>query len=308
MTGIGSETSRAGAGPQGLFAARGGGVEHLPLLREALEKAGSASAEEMRTIVGMPVRLTLEGIASGTGADLLQGQGDRTVAVLDAAGWETKLLVRADRTAVFAIVEILLGSDGSLPPQPQERALSRLDAALAGFYFSALGRGLGAAFADIAATTFALEPPIDEADLEVIAGRMPVIVARYRLEVGGEVLIAIPRSAVEALRKPLSQPPAKAEPRPDPGWSQQIRKQLTRADVTLTAILDERPGILAEVFSLATGQIVELEATPQSRVRVECNGEPLIWCELGKSNGVYTLRVDGFIDREQEFMDDILAA
>ena len=30
-----------------------------------------------------------------------------------------------------------------------------------------------------------------------------------------------------------------------------------------------------------------------------------MWCQLGKSNGVYTLRVDSFVDREQEFMDDI---
>ena len=53
---------------------------------------------------------------------------------------------------------------------------------------------------------------------------------------------------------------------------------------------------------------LELEATPQSRVRVESNGERLMWCDFGKSNGVYTLRVDSFVDREQEFMDDILVA
>jgi flagellar motor switch protein FliM len=110
------------------------------------------------------------------------------------------------------------------------------------------------------------------------------------------------------MRQPLSLAPAKAEARPDPGWAQQIRNQLTRADVTLTAILEERPGLLGEVLGLAVGQVIDLEATPQSRVRVECNGEALIWCDLGKSNGVYTLRVDSFVDREQEFMDDILAA
>jgi flagellar motor switch protein FliM len=42
-------------------------------------------------------------------------------------------------------------------------------------------------------------------------------------------------------------------------------------------------------------------------MRVECNGERMLWCHLGKANGVYTLRVDGFVDREQEFMEDILA-
>jgi flagellar motor switch protein FliM len=311
MTGAGSATALAGAGLQVLFAAREGGLEQLPLLREALEKTGAACAEEVRGIAGMPLRLALDSIAPGTGADMLQGQGDRAIAVLDAAGWETKLLVRADRNAVFAIVEALLGGDGSQPAQAPERALSALEMGVAELFFAALARSLAAAFADTAATSVKVEPAIDEADLEAIAGKMSVAIAKYRLDAparGGEVLIAIPRSALEALRKPLSQAPAKAALRPDPGWAQQIRKELTRADVTLTAILEERPGLLAEVFGLAAGQIIELEATPQSRVRVECNGEPLIWCDLGKSSGVYTLRVDSFIDREQEFMEDILAA
>jgi hypothetical protein len=36
-------------------------------------------------------------------------------------------------------------------------------------------------------------------------------------------------------------------------------------------------------------------------VRVECNGERIIWCDLGKSNGVYTLRVDAFVDQPPTF-------
>jgi flagellar motor switch protein FliM len=43
-------------------------------------------------------------------------------------------------------------------------------------------------------------------------------------------------------------------------------------------------------------------------MRLECNGERLMWCHLGKAQGKYTLRVEGPIDREQEFMDDILAS
>ncbi len=311
MTGAGSETARAGAGLQGLFGVPQDRLEQLPLLREALEKTGSACVEEVRGIAGMPLRLALESIGPGSGADMLQGQGDRAIAVLDAAGWETKLLVRADRNAVFAIVEAMLGGDGSQPAQAPERALSALEIGVARLFFAALAQSLAATFVAIAATPFTVEPAIDEADLEAIAGKMSVAIAKYHLDAparGGEVLIAIPRSALEALRKPLSQAPAKPPSRPDPGWTQQIRNQLTRADVTLTAVLEERPGLLAEVFGLAAGQIIELEATPQSRVRVECNGEPLIWCDLGKSNGVYTLRVDSFVDREQEFMDDILAA
>jgi flagellar motor switch protein FliM len=308
MTGASAERSLTGESLQELFAPRGGGVERLPLLREVMEKAASACTEEVRTLIGMPLRLGLDRLGSGTGADMLQGKGDRALAVLDAPGWESKLLVRADRAAVFGIVETMLGSDCSQPPHVPERALTPLDVALAEFYFGALSRGLATAFAEVAATTFSIDPPMDQMDLEGLVGNMPVAIAGYRLDVGGELLVAIPNAALEAMRQPLSLAPAKAEARPDPGWAQQIRHQLTRADVTLTAILEERPGLLGEVLGLAVGQVIDLEATPQSRVRVECNGEALIWCDLGKSNGVYTLRVDSFVDREQEFMEDILAA
>src|SRR5262249_32715413 len=146
----------------------------------------------------------------------------------------------------------------------------------------------------------------EDIDFDRIESDQAVVIARYRLEIlgrSGEVQVAIPHAALGALRKVLSQAAPKAEAQPDPGWTQHIRKEVTRAQVTLTAILDERPGLLAEVLNLEVGQIVELQATAQSRVRVECNGERLMWCDFGKSGGAYTLRFDSFVDREQEFMD-----
>jgi flagellar motor switch protein FliM len=295
---------------QGLFRAARGGIEQLPALRQALEQMGSACIEELRRIAAMPFRLTLEGVEAGTFEGLLGSGGvGEAIAMLEASAWEAQLFVCADRTAVFAIVEAMLGGDGSQPPFTAERALSGLEADLAGVFFGAVAKGLAASFAPIAASPFCVAANGDEVDVEAM-GPAPVVVARYRLEVmerGGAVLIAIPQSTLEMLRKPLTNGIAIAAPKPDPGWSQQIRKEVTRANVTLTAILDERMGLLAEVLNLAVGQIIELNATPQSRVRVECNGESMALCDLGKSNGIYTLRVDSFIDREQEFMDDILA-
>jgi flagellar motor switch protein FliM len=72
-------------------------------------------------------------------------------------------------------------------------------------------------------------------------------------------------------------------------------------------VLDEQLIPLEDIANLRVGQTLQLRASAQSRVRVECNGEPLLWCQLGKSNGAYTLRVDGPIDRDEEFMNDILA-
>ena len=312
MTASGTQSTLTRESLQGLFGAAQGGLERLPMLRQALEQTGQACAEEIRNVAATPLRLTLQGIDPGTvGEVLVPGRGDRAIAVLDASGWEAQLFACADQDAVFAIVEAMLGGDGSQPAHAGDRALSRIETDVAALFFASIARGLAAAFEPIAASPFSVAATADAIDFDSIGLEHAVVVAKYRLDAlgrGGEVRVAIPQSALNALRKPLSQAAPKDTPRPDPRWARHIQKEVTRSNVTLTAILDERPGLLAEVFSLEVGQIVELQATPHSRVRVECNGERLIWCDLGKSNGVYTLRVDAFVDREQEFMEDILAA
>lgn len=293
---------------QALFSPSQGGFERLPLLRQALEQAGLAWTEDVRTLTELPLRLTLTGVDGATVGDLLpENAGEVALALLAAPEWTTRLFAFADRAAAFTIVEALLGGDGSQPRHTADRPLTDIESGVAGVFFASAARALTQSFAAVAASTFAVDP--EDIDLEAVDRDEAVVVAHYRLdapEPAGTLSIAIPQVAVGALRSALSEAP-KAPAEVDQGWAQHIQKQVTRSSVTLTAILDEQPGLLAEVFDLKIGQVIALQATPRSRVRVECNGERLMWCELGKSNGVYTLRVDAFVDHEQEFMDDILA-
>ena len=59
--------------------------------------------------------------------------------------------------------------------------------------------------------------------------------------------------------------------------------------------------------ALKVGGILELQATTRTRVRLECNAEPLFWCSLGQGEGFYTLRIDESVSQEQEFIDDVLS-
>ena len=69
-----------------------------------------------------------------------------------------------------------------------------------------------------------------------------------------------------------------------------MQSEVTRAHVVVSAVLDERMGDLGEVAQFKVGHVLELNATAHGRVRLECNGERLMWCHLGKSQGKYTLR------------------
>jgi flagellar motor switch protein FliM len=256
--------------------------------------------------------VALAGVESGTAADLLGPySGKGMVAVLHAAQWNARLVAVADQGLVFSIVETMLGSDGTQPAYQADRPFTRVEKSVAGVFFRRLAASLERAFADVAETPIAVESIEDEIEYDVLGSPSnSVVAATFGVEAmggGGQMRVAVTRAALNPLRQALARVPAKEAPAADARWSQQIQNEVSRAYVMLTAVLDERMGMLGEVADFRVGQIVEFNATAHGRVRLECNGERLMWCHLGKSQGKYTLRVDEMVDREQEFMDEILA-
>jgi flagellar motor switch protein FliM len=300
-------------GVQGLFSRSASPIEQLPMLRVAFERVAAALIEQLRGLMTAQPQVVFQAIEGGTAEQILSPhEGVGVLGMLSAPKWDTQVVVVAQGAAVFAVLEMILGGDGSEPPTQVERPFSKIEVRIAGLLFERLASALAASFAPIAETPFVFGGTVDKLDFDAI-GRpaSPVVSARLQIEVSGragDVWIVIPAAALEPMRKTLSMPPAKPAAKADPRWSQQIQNEVTRASVTLSAVLDECPGLLGDISTLHPGQIIELGTTAHSRVRVECNNARLLWCHLGKSNGVYTLRVDAFVDREQEFMDDILAS
>jgi flagellar motor switch protein FliM len=312
MSGAAHRAERSRDNLAELFAGSSNLVERLPMLRVVLDQAAAQCTEDLAGVTEQPPQLILEGIESGAAVDLLGAHdGKSAVGVLHAPAWNARLVVSAERRAVYSIVETMLGGDGSQPPYAEDRLLSRVEVRVVAAFIERLSKALEAAFSGIADTAFAVEAISNEIDYDVIGRRHgPIAAGRFRLEAaggGGEILVAMPHAALNPLRQALSRLPVKAPPKADDRWSKQIQNEITRTHIMLTAVLDERAGTLGEVAAFQVGQVVELNATAHGRVRLECNGERLMWCHLGKSQGKYTLRVDQLVDREQEFMDDILS-
>ncbi|HVY43140.1 MAG TPA: FliM/FliN family flagellar motor switch protein [Hyphomicrobiaceae bacterium] len=312
MTPTGTPAKLDGEALKAIFSAAFDRVDRLPALQTALERAASICSDQMRDVADPPPELVLSGIESGTAAHMLAAHEDASVVgVLNVAQWSTRLLLSADRRSVFSIVEMSLGGDGAQSPYDADRNFSKIEQRIAAAFFAKMAEAFDQAFAPIAKAAFVVDGASDRIDFDVIGRRnTAVIVARFLLRVWGregELLLVIPKAAIDPMRQVLGRPVVEEPRRTDPGWSSQIRDEITRTSVALSAVLDERLATLEEIANLTVGQILQLNATPQTRVRVECNGEPLLWCQLGKSNGVYTLRVEEPIDRDQEFMNDILA-
>ena len=312
MSGASARTENGPDSLAELFTGSSNFVERLPMLRVAFERTAIVCTEDLAATTEQAPQVTLVGIESGTAVDLLGAHDNQSaIGVLHAAKWNARLIACADRGAVFALVETMLGGDCSHQAQAPDRPLSRIEIGVAGAFFERVAKALESAFAGVADSAFAVESAAGEIDYDVIGRENdPVVVAKFGLEVAGrngEFLIAVTRAALNPLRQVLGRTPAKEAPAADARWSQQMENEITRAHVMLTAVLDERMGTLGEVAGFEIGQVVELNATARGRVRLECNGERLLWCHLGKSQEKYTLRVDEHVDREQEFMNEILS-
>lgn len=297
---------------QSLFGGASASLDRLPMFRAVFERAASACAQELRAFAINPPQLTVASLESGTAADAFAQHDAAIVAsVLHAGGWNTRLLISARRSAVFAIVEMMLGGDGSQPAYAGKRPFSKIETRIAVAFFERFAKALGASVAAVAATQFTLDAAGSAIDFDAIGGRTTAVFSvRLNLDAlgrSGEIVIAVPQSAIVPMRQAFSRISSKDALQPDPRWAQQIEREITKANVTLKAVLDERSMRLGEISDLRVGQVLELKATPRTRVNLECDGERLILCQFGKSSGVYTLRVDEFVDREQEFMNDILS-
>ncbi len=298
---------------EGLFAGPQDLVERLPMLRTIFQKTASSWAEQLRGISATAPDVVLVGVESGPPETMIASTANQAVAcVIEAPKWNARLIICAEYEFVFTVVEMLLGGDGSEPVQMADRPLTRTELGIAQVAFEQFGNALEQGFSVVAPAVFQVGPAAARVSYDVL-GRLtvPLVAAKFHmfaLGLGGAITLMMSQSVLSPMRNELSRTAGPESVRPDPAWSQKIQSEVSRANVDLVAVLDEQELTLADVARFNVGQVLRLSAAPDTVVRVECNGERLINCEIGKSSGVYALRVRDFVDQEREFMNDILAS
>ena len=293
-----------------LLDAAGLSLDRLPMLHVIFDRMATYCADGLRHLAASPSYYSLSHVESGRIGDLLEMYEANAVAgVFHVPVWDSHIIAGFDRDFVFTMVEVLFGADGTEPPVHDERSFSNIEIRIAQALFDQVGKALQASFALITEAQFKFERIETRMDFAVIGRRNNMAVAaKFLLQAlnrGGEMFIIIPQAALTPMRQTLARVSTESTAR-DPGWTKQIRTEVKKTEVKLRAVLEEHPSTLEEVANFQVGQVLHLQATPRSRVKLESNDQPLFWCHLGQSEGYYTLRVDDFIDQEQEFVDDVI--
>ena len=287
-------------------------IDQLPLLPVILDRVGTHLAERLRNLSSALPHVTVNDLTTARIGDTLDSYEMRAVTGLFyAVGWEAPVIVGFDRDFVYSAVEMLLGGDGSEPPVEEERNLSSVEVQISQFIFEEVGTALQLAFAGISNPRFRLERTETRMDFAG-AGRRnnQAVVAKFILQAinrGGEMFVIIPQSALLPMRQALARiTPVDSEP-VDSVWTRQMTEEVQRASVTIRAVAETRALTLGDVANLKVGQIVKLQATANSRIKVESAEQPLFWAYLGQNDGCHTLCIDETFDQQREFINDVLA-
>ncbi|MFC1460403.1 flagellar motor switch protein FliM [Microvirga arabica] len=286
-------------------------LDRLPMLHVIFDRMTTSCAEHLRHMAASPMYYSLSGLESGRVTEILEIYEANAVAgIFHAPEWDSHILIGFDRDFIYTMVEVLFGSDGSEAPVEEARGFSTIELRMAQTLFEQVAKALQASFALVADTKFKLERIETRMDFAVIGRRNnQAVAAKFLLQAlnrGGEMFVVIPQSVLNPMRKVLSRVVSSESSGRDPRWMKQIATEVKKTEVTLKAVLEERFLSLGEIADLKVGDVIELQATPRSRVKLEGNNQGLFWCNIGQSEGTYVLKVDEHIDQEKEFLDDVL--
>jgi flagellar motor switch protein FliM len=251
-------------------------------------------------------------MATGRIGDILDAYaGNVVVAVYHAPEWDSRILFGLERKFLFTVIETVFGGDGNELPFEFERPFSTLELRIAQMMCDQAANALKSAFAAISEVSFKFERIETRMDFVSIGrpSNLAVVakIALKALERGGDMLVVIPQSALNPMRQVLARDVSNDVSARDPRWAKQFENEIRRTEVTLRATIEERHFTLADIAGLRVGQVLRLQATPTSRIKLECNDQALFWGQLGQGDGAYTVRIEDLIDQEQQFLDDILA-
>jgi len=299
-------------GPERLLDTTGISIDRMPMLQVIFDRMVAQCAENLRPLCAAPTFFSVTSIGTERIGDILEAyESNVVVAIFQAQAWDSRILIGLDHNLVFTMVETLFGGDGSEPPHTEKRPLSNIELRLSQTLFEMLVKAMQSSVAAVSETVFKFERIETKLDFAVIAPRNTFgVITRINLRIlgrHGEMFVVIPQSALNLIRQDLGRDLSNETVVRDPRWTMQIQDEIYRAEVAVRGIIEEHHFILGDIADLQVGQVLALQATTKSRVKLECNAEPLFWCNLGQDDGFYTLRIDEFIDQDLGFINDVLS-
>jgi len=276
-------------------------VEKMPMLGKLADDIAELTLDAFRTRLSTPVQMRRLDLGVDREEALLErhGRGALT-AILNDPAWDCNIAAIFQPEFVFTLVETMLGADGGDAAFAETRAFSTIERSLVKCFIDGFILGLNRGVSPMHPLELAFEKFDSRLDFVTLGGRgEDAAVVRYRIEAlsrGGEMQLIIPQRALNRLAAHLSREPTAVQRRPDPQWAHDFELRVTGAEIGVCAFAEVTGYRLSDIAGFRQGQLLTLPAEALHDVTLSAEGRRLFTCELGQSEGRYSLRVAGEYD------------
>ncbi len=278
-------------------------VDKMPMLGKLADDIAGLTLDAFRTRLSSPAQFRRHSMGSDREEIILAGAGSACLpAILNDPEWDCNLAVLLQPDFAFTLVEVTLGADGSDAAYCEQRAFSTIERGLTKCFLDALLLGIARALAPMQASAFAFEKFDTRLDFIKLGARgEDAVTINYVLEAlgrSGKLSLVLPQRALNRIAAQLAESPTSPARRPDPQWTRDFEHRVTGAEVPLRAYTEIEGYRLGDVAGFMQGQVLSLPEHAQRSLTLVAEGRPLFTCELGQSEGQYSVRVEGEYDPE----------
>ena len=280
-------------------------VEKLPMLAKLADDIADLTMEAFRTRLSSPAQMRRIDMRADKEEALTTGEGVYSLpAILSDSEWECPigLVLRAD--LIYTLAEVMLGSDGNENVFSQERAFSTIERGLSKCFIDAAILGLNRGITPFVSCNLSFDKFDTRLEFLTLSAREEdAIGIRYELEAlqrRGQILLVLPVRCLKRFGTQLAESPVSAARKPDPQWARDFEMRVTGAEVSVEAFADVTGLRLSDVADFRPGKTITLPQQAMQSVVLRAEGRSLFHCELGQSDGFYSVRVRADFDSEAQ--------
>ena len=297
--------------PDLLIGAGDDAVERLPALKSIFEEMAAEFSQRLSKMVDLPTELQLSSVSSRRIDDAHATlQAAKLSAVFYSRRLELRIMIFVDDAFTCSLTEVLFGAGFAEGAMDRSRVATHLEVRTTTLGLKLLASALQHALAEIAECDLRLESTRSSVDLSSLGRKGSVaLICKCSLQVLGkssEVVLVLPRSALDPFRSQLARNPQVEGLNLDKRWTASLHDSVIQTEIELSATIERRGLTLEDIADFEIGQIIELPIAPTALIQFECQGRPLFRCQLGQKDGSYTVRIEEFVDDSEEFIQDLI--
>ncbi|MER9329606.1 FliM/FliN family flagellar motor switch protein [Mesorhizobium sp. M0587] len=278
--------------------------------RAMAERAVPVLQKGLAGELGVPVIVDLRAVEISRVPEARSRAGDNfAMTVVGSPASSDAMTLVIDAQAIAIMVSTLFGGDPDVPASPIERDLSQIEADVSTMVFQEVAQALNGS----GRRSLDLRLPAPRAMSGTEARRhvlrdgaaVRIVLSISTPADSGTITVTIPQRVVLASRGGTA---SIGEDDHGTSWRARFSEEVMRSTVALEATMPLARLTLGDLANLEVGQVIDLDETAQSRVRLSARGKTLFVCEFGKLGQNYTVRIKHPFDAGKDFIDGLMPA